>query len=87
MADCDGRRTNWTAIISGLSLLVTVGTAAVVFGEMKGQVRQNSEAIKQLQADNRNNATMLGQINERTVRIETTLQILVPMPAKQGDKQ
>lgn len=72
---------NWPAIISGLSLASTAITGAVVFGELKGQVRQNTDAIRQIQADNRDNAKTLSEIRDTTTVIKTKLEILLPTSA------
>lgn len=74
-------RTNWSAVAAILSLVVTLFTAATVFGELRGQVQRNADDIKQMQADGRTSTATLGQIDVRTARIESKLEILLPSSA------
>ena len=72
---------SWNTIISALALLITAFTTATVYGEMRGQVKQNTKDIAQMQTDKRADNLTLYEIDRRTARMEAKLEVLLPTAA------
>lgn len=72
--------TNWSTLSTAFTAIVTLITAGVVFGEMRGKLERNSEDIKQMQNDNRKISDQLTDIRLDVKEIRSKFDILVPTP-------
>lgn len=72
---------NWGLIFGIFSLVCSTVTGGVVFGELKGKVKQNSESIAELKSDARDNANKLTDIRLDVKDIKAKLDFLVPTTA------
>lgn len=77
---------NWSAVFSGLTFLATVFTAAIVFGEMRGDIANTKEDVKQLQIDGRVTAVDNSTMKASLARIEAKLEWVVPSSIDRGHK-
>lgn len=77
------RGPSWGIVINGLTLLIALFTAAIVFGEMRGQVARNRDDIQQLQKDSRRTDEKLNDIRGDVRDIKARLEILLPSSAFQ----
>lgn len=78
-------RTNWGMVFNGITMLIAFFTAAIVFGEMRGQVNRNTTDIIQLKLDSRNTDEKLNDIRGDVRDIKARLEILLPTSALKAE--
>lgn len=66
----------WAGII--IALLTSGVSTIVVFGELKGQVRQNTKEIAEMKDDSRTLTRDVGDIKITVTEIKTKLDLLLP---------
>lgn len=74
---------NLSTVISATSLMITVFVGAVVFGELRGKVKDNTEDIIEIKKDRGEDVKTLNQIQLDVREIKTTLRVLVPTEPKE----
>lgn len=75
------RNINWGLIFGFIGFVISCVNGGMIFGKLQGQVERNTESIKEIENVSRDAAGIMNAIDQRTVRMETKLEILLPSSA------